>query len=144
MNYPKGFKIFDKIKKSIYYITVLCSVFCSMYALAKPVDKPYLEISPTVCVTESEQKICQFNIKINFTLAPFKELCLEITNLPQYTQCYTQKGVIKEHLKLQTSHSIKIQLIDPLTNKVVKEQELSIARYKASDYRIKRRFGWSL
>jgi hypothetical protein len=37
-----------------------------------------------------------------------------------------------------------VQLIDPLENVVVKEQQLSIANYKVSDYRIKRRFGWSL
>ena len=132
------------INKKTLLITLLCSGFFSVSSFAQASDKPFFNVSPTVCIIESQNKFCEFNIQVNFTLAPFKELCLEITNRPRYTQCYNSPGLINEHFKLKTTHSITVQLIDPLKNVVVKEQQLSIANYKVSDYRIKRRFGWSL
>ncbi|MCQ8879037.1 DUF3019 domain-containing protein [Pseudoalteromonas shioyasakiensis] len=146
MLYPKAFRIVDiiKLNKAALYIALIYSAIYSACLFAKSTDKPFFKVSPSVCITETKQKLCEFNIQVNLILAPYKELCLEISNRPQYTQCYTATGVIKERFKLQTTHSIMVQLIDPLTNRIVKEQELSIANYEASDYRIKRRFGWSL
>lgn len=143
---PKAYKIVDalKSKKTTLYITLFYSVFHSACGIAKLTEQPFFKVSPTVCIIEVQQKRCEFNIKVSIVLSPYKELCLEISNRPQYTQCYTAVGVIQERFKLQTTHSILVQLIDPLTNQVVQEQELSIASYEASDYRIKRRFGWSL
>ncbi|QWV03980.1 DUF3019 domain-containing protein [Pseudoalteromonas shioyasakiensis] len=95
-------------------------------------------------MTDTKQKVCEFNIQTHFRIAPFKELCLEITQRPQYTQCYKQGGLISEKFKIKTEHPLTVKLINPLSNQVVKQQLLSIASYEAKDYRIKRRFGWSL
>jgi len=125
----------------------LFSLYClmaSIHCYGKDNNEPFFNVSPKVCITEAKQTICNFNVHIRFALAPFTELCLEIIGRPQYTQCYKQLGLIEEHVRLQSMQPINIQLIDPQTNKVVKQQQLNIATHKAKDYRIKRRFGWSL
>ncbi|WP_167542955.1 DUF3019 domain-containing protein [Pseudoalteromonas prydzensis] len=132
------------LHKILIYIICIYSVISSINSFAKSTEKPFFKVSPTVCITEAKQALCELNIQVSFILAPFKELCLEISNRPQYTQCYAQSGLIEERFKINTNQSLKVQLIDPLTNLIIKEQELSIASYEAKDYRIKRRFGWSL
>lgn len=130
--------------KALINIVCIYCIVSSIDGFAKSTNKPFFKVSPTVCITEVKQALCEVNIQVNFILAPFKELCLEVSNRPQYTQCYTRGGLIEERFKINTNSSVKILLIDPLTNLVIKEQELSIASYEAKDYRIKRRFGWSL
>ncbi|WP_347881508.1 DUF3019 domain-containing protein [Pseudoalteromonas sp. KAN5] len=130
-------------KKIIPFVYLCCTALCfNCFATTK--DKPFFKVSPTVCITETKQAVCEFNIQVSFILDPFKELCIEISNRPQYTQCYTQRGVIEERFKIAANKEFKVQLIDPLTNLVVIEQILSVANYEANDYRLRRRFGWSL
>jgi len=129
-------------KTLTYLVFLYCAVLC-FSCLAASSDKPFFKVSPTVCITETKQEICEFNIQVNFILAPYKELCLEISNRPNYTQCYTAHGLIEERFKIAANREFKVQLIDPLTNSVIKEQTLSIANYEANDYRLRRRFGWS-
>ncbi len=107
-------------------------------------EQVFFKVSPTVCVIEKKQKSCEFNIQVHFRLAPYKELCLEITQRPQHTQCYSQTGLIANQFLIKTEHPLSVKLINPLSNEVVKQQRLSIVSYEAKDYRIKRRFGWSL
>ncbi|MGS0497746.1 MULTISPECIES: DUF3019 domain-containing protein [Pseudoalteromonas] len=132
------------IHKTITSLAFLCCTALCFNCFATSEDKPFFKVSPTVCITETKQAVCEFNIQVNFILTPFKELCIEISNRPQYTQCYTQNGLIEERFKIAASKEFKVQLIDPLSNLVIKEQMLSVANYEASDYRLRRRFGWSL
>ena len=115
------------INRLSWSLLFLCLCFSANLLADESTDQPFFKVSPIVCVTDTKQKVCEFNIQVHFRLAPFKELCLEVTQRPQYTQCYTQNG-----------------LINPINNEVVQQQLLSIANYEAKDYRIKRRFGWSL
>ncbi|MCO6354652.1 DUF3019 domain-containing protein [Pseudoalteromonas shioyasakiensis] len=132
------------INRFSWLLLFFCLCFSSLCLSDDSPEQPFFKVSPTVCVTDAKQKACEFNIQIHFRVAPFKELCLEVTQRPQYTQCYKQGGLIIEKLTVKTEHPLTVKLIDPLSNQVVKQQLLSIASYEAKDYRIKRRFGWSL
>ncbi len=132
------------IKRLYLALLLLCFFFSSLCLSEEFSNQPFFKVSPAVCVTEAKQKACEFKIQVHFRIAPFDELCLEVTQRPQYTQCYTQNGLIVEQLNIKTKHPLTIKLVNPLSNQIVKKQLLSIANYEAKDYRIKRRFGWSL
>ena len=132
------------INRLSWSLLFLCLCFSANLLADESTDQPFFKVSPIVCVTDTKQKVCEFNIQVHFRLAPFKELCLEVTQRPQYTQCYTQNGLIIEKFIIKTEHPLTLKLINPINNEVVQQQLLSIANYEAKDYRIKRRFGWSL
>ncbi|MCF7498369.1 MULTISPECIES: DUF3019 domain-containing protein [unclassified Pseudoalteromonas] len=123
---------------------LLCLSVISTNSQAQKIDAPFFKVSPVLCITDVKQKMCEFKVQIHFRIAPYRELCLEITQRPQHTQCYTQTSLIIEKLNIKTEHPLTIKLINPLNNKIVQQQLLSIASYEAKDFRIKRRFGWSL
>lgn len=103
----------------------------------------FFKVSPTICVLEINKRHCDFNVQVRFRIAPYNELCLEVTKRPRYTQCYKQPGLIVEKLNIRTEYPLTIKLINPLNNNTIKQQKLTIASYEAKEYRIKRRFGWS-
>ncbi|TMP21003.1 hypothetical protein CWC02_02960 [Pseudoalteromonas sp. S2721] len=118
--------------------------FCCYSQAEDKAEQVFFKVSPTVCVTEAKQKACEFNVQVHFRVAPYEELCLEVTQRPHYTQCYTQTGLIAKQFLIKTEYPLTVKLINPLSSNVVKQQRLSIVSYEAKDYRIKRRFGWSL
>lgn len=105
---------------------------------------PFLKVTPTICIIEGQQKICEFNITIKLQITPYERLCLVITKRPELTQCFEEQQVVSQQLTLKTAIPIAVKLINPEDNNIVLQQLLSIASYEAKNYRIKRRFGWSL
>jgi hypothetical protein len=107
-------------------------------------DSPFLKVTPTICIIEGKQKVCEFNITIKLQITPYDRLCLVITKRPELTQCFEEQQVVSQQITLKTAFPIAVKLINPEDNNIVLQQLLSIASYEAKNYRIKRRFGWSL
>lgn len=112
--------------------------------LAEQNTQLQFKTTPTTCILEHEQSTCEFDLHIYFKLAQFKELCLEIPQRPNYTQCFSSPKSINKHLQIKTNYDIMVHLIDPIGQRIVAQQKITVAHYKEKSYRVKRRFGWSL
>lgn len=121
----------------------MLGAFAPIFSHAKSTDIPFFKVSPTTCVLETKQSLCQVTIAIKFTKGSFKEVCLEIENRPQHTRCYKNAGIIEKHITITAKSPVIIRIIDPTNHKIIQHQTLSIAHFDAKDYRVKRRFGWS-
>jgi hypothetical protein len=121
----------------------LLSVFAPFLSYAKTADVPFFQVSPTTCVLDTQQSLCKVTIAIKLTKGAFAEVCLEIENRPQHTQCYSREGIIEEHIMIAARHPVTIRIIDPTNHDIIQQQLLSIAHFDSKDYRVKRRFGWS-
>ncbi|MDQ9092045.1 DUF3019 domain-containing protein [Pseudoalteromonas haloplanktis] len=125
-------------------LTVIFITTVSSGLFAEPNPQVQFNTTPKTCILEEDQSTCEFNLHVYFKLAQFKELCLEIPQRPNYTQCFSSTDSISKKLKIRTNYDIIVQLFDPIEQQIVAQQKITVAHYKEKSYRVKRRFGWSL
>lgn len=114
--------------------------------LAASQSQVEFKVTPASCILGQAESFCKFDLFISFKLAGYKELCLEIPQLPNYNKCFSKQNTINEHLQIKANYDIIVRLINPIPieQRVVAEQKISVAHYKEKSYRAKRQFGWSL
>lgn len=103
-----------------------------------------LQVKPRVCITLDSNSACAMQLIVSWSAPVSMDICLKLEDDDAMLGCWKQQREGEFELELSRMNNAVVQLLDPVSNVVLNEAEVTIVSRDLRDSRRRRRHVWSI
>ncbi|TFH74607.1 DUF3019 domain-containing protein [Gammaproteobacteria bacterium LSUCC0112] len=116
----------------------------ALFQATTPGQEVTLHAQPRICVVPADKQRCSLQLKVAWTSATPRHVCLQLHGQSATLQCWQAQQSGDFSMMLAQTENILIQLLDAQTLEVLSDIDIPVIKRDLRDTRRRRRHAWSV